>query len=139
MCKEIFKLVVAGSRDFTNYKGAEQILCSVLRNRKPEQVCIISGGARGADRVGEYFANNHGCKLMIVSADWNKHGKRAGHIRNEKMAELADATIVFWDGSSAGTENMISNTLNFNKKLLVVYYNPQTLEIMKCVDESNPF
>lgn len=40
-------------------------------------------------------------------ADWDTYGKSAGYRRNEDMAKIADACIVFWDGESRGSKHMI--------------------------------
>lgn len=41
-------------------------------------------------------------------ADWERHGKRAGYLRNREMAELgADLVLAFWDGQSKGTMHMV--------------------------------
>lgn len=73
---------------------------------------IISGGAEGADKLGERYAHEryaHERKLSIavMNAEWSRLGKAAGPERNERMAQKADACIVFWDGKSRGTLNMI--------------------------------
>ena len=134
-----FKLIVAGGRDFRNFSSAGEILRSVLSKRTPNEVCIVSGGARGADMFGEMFAKSTGCDLKVFPADWSTYGKRAGMIRNEEMIKFADATILFWDGESRGTANMMSLTLDYNKPLFVVYYDKNTQQIIECRDESNPF
>ena len=134
-----FKLIVAGGRDFKNFSSAGEILRSVLSKRTPNEVCIVSGGARGADSFGEMFAKSTGCDLEVFPADWSTYGKRAGMIRNEEMIKFADATILFWDGESRGTANMMSLTLDYNKPLFVVYYDKNTQQIIECRDESNPF
>lgn len=75
---------------------------------------IISGTAKGADKLGEQFARTSGYLLSEFPAQWNEYGKRAGYIRNEKMAEFAiendniGALIAFWDGTSKGTNYMIN-------------------------------
>lgn len=43
----------------------------------------------------------------IYEADWGKHGKAAGPIRNSKMIADADALVAFWDGKSRGTRDCI--------------------------------
>ena len=66
---------------------------------------IVSGGCSGADKGGEIFARKHNLKLKIFPADWKKHGRSAGPIRNREMAEYADALVVFPGGR--GTSSMI--------------------------------
>ena len=135
----MLRLVVAGSRTFKNYYEAKKILTSVLRNRSLSDVCIISGGAKGADAIGELFAKEFGCDLKIYPAEWDLYGKSAGHKRNEVMAKNSDATILFWDGHSKGSKSMHTLTLDYNHPLFVVYFDANTQKIIKQIDESNPF
>ena len=55
-------------------------------------------------------------------ADWGLHGRRAGYIRNEDMAEYADACIVFWDGKSPGSRHMIEIAKKAKLPLRIVRY-----------------
>lgn len=100
-----FRIIVAGSRGFTNYELLEKKLDHLLKNR-PE-VEIVSGGANGADKFGEIYAKKRNLALRVFPADWDKHGKSAGYKRNVEMAEYADAAVVFWDGQSKGSKHMI--------------------------------
>lgn len=58
--------------------------------------------------MGEAFAEAEGLTVRRFPADWDLHGRSAGYIRNEQMAEYADGLIAFWDGSSRGTRHMIN-------------------------------
>ena len=100
--KENFKVIVAGSRGFSNYKLLKETCNKVLREKKKtHNVIIIS------DTFVEMYANEEKLDLEIFPADWKKYGKSAGFRRNEQMAEFADALIAFWDGKSHGTKHMI--------------------------------
>lgn len=114
---ELFKCIVAGSRSFNDYDYLKSVLNLLLCLKKNLE--IVSGGADGADKLGEQYAKEKGCKLKIFPADWNKHGKSAGPIRNEEMAKYADACIVFWDGKSKGTDSMIKLAKRHNLRLVV--------------------
>lgn len=121
--KENFKVIVAGSRGFSNYKLLKETCNSTLREkRKTHNVVIISGHAKGADTLGEMYANEEKLDLEIFPADWKKYGKSAGFRRNEQMAEFADALIAFWDGKSHGTEHMIKIAEEKGMKVKVVNY-----------------
>lgn len=74
---------------------------------KTHNVIIISGHTSGADSLGEKFATDHNLQCELYPADWKRHGKAAGPIRNAEMAKVADALIAFWDGQSHGTKSMI--------------------------------
>ena len=82
---------------------------------------IVSGGAKGADKLGEQYAMDYGLKTKMFHADWSK-GKQAGPIRNAAMADYADALIAFWDGKSRGTANMIQNAKNKGLIIKIVNY-----------------
>ena len=106
-----FKIVICGSRHFKNYK----LLCkatgdtiTLIRQRSPEaKIIIVSGGARGADTLGERFAAEHGFSVERFLADWARFGRGAGPKRNAEMAAVADLVIAFPIGKSPGTRNMI--------------------------------
>ena len=122
---ENFKVIIAGSRGFSNYKLLWEKCNEYLREkRKNYNIIIISGGARGADTLGEKYAQDEGFSLEVFPANWNKFGKSAGFRRNEQMAEVADALIAFWDGKSHGTKHMIE--IMENKNLLVKIVNYET-------------
>ena len=122
---ENFKVIIAGSRGFSNYKLLREKCNEYLREKRKEyNIIIISGGARGADFFGEKYAQDEGFSLEVFPANWNKFGKSAGFRRNEQMAEVADALIAFWDGKSHGTKHMIE--IMENKKLLVRVVNYET-------------
>ena len=106
--KDAYRLVIAGSRSFTDYGTLVNAVDLYLKNLAPKRpVVIVSGTARGADRLGEKYAYDKGYKLEEYPANWHYYGKAAAVKRNAQMAQLADAAIVFWDGQSAGAKNMI--------------------------------
>ena len=118
-----FKVIIAGSRGFSNYKLLSEQCNKFLREkRKTNNIIIVSGHARGADTLGEKYAQDEGFALEIYPAQWKKLGKQAGYRRNEQMAEVADALIAFWDGSSKGTKHMIDIMNEKNLLVRVVEY-----------------
>lgn len=95
------KTIVAGSRKFKDYK----LMVRTLQRYNIEK--IISGHAPGADSLGERYALENNIPLDIYHANWKEYGRAAGPIRNSKMVENADALIVFWNGYSTGTKDVI--------------------------------
>jgi len=100
------KLLIAGSRNFTDYRLLSDSVAQVLSD-VTEPVTVISGTAKGADTLGERYAEEHGLEVVRMPADWDKHGKAAGFIRNKDMSKVATHAIIFWDGQSKGTKSMI--------------------------------
>lgn len=100
------KTIIAGSRTIALYGMVENAIeaCPF----RAEITEVVSGGARGADAWGERWALLEGrVPVQQFPADWKRYGKRAGLIRNEQMADYADALIAVWDGESRGTAHMI--------------------------------
>lgn len=114
------KIIIAGGRDFNDYELMKSKLDSIIVPGKT--VTIISGMASGADALGVRYAKEKGYRLLPFPADWKMHGKAAGPIRNGAMAKNANTCVVFWNGKSPGTANMILNAKRHNLNLTVVKY-----------------
>jgi hypothetical protein len=102
------KTIIAGSRKFNN---REAVFAAVTESGFVITE-VVSGTAKGVDRLGEDWAKQNGVPIKQFPADWVKHkrpiGKNpAGMIRNGEMAVYADALIAIWDGESPGTKGMI--------------------------------
>ena len=128
------KIIVAGTRTFSDYEllsktmdGFISVFCG-LQIYYGTDIEIVSGTANGADKFGERWAEEQkssyrkNIKLKQFPADWEKHGKAAGLIRNEQMADYGQALIAFWDGKSRGTKHMIQTALKKGLMVKVVYY-----------------
>jgi hypothetical protein len=100
------RTIIAGSRNITDY---EVLMTAMIATAGMgwEITQIISGGAVGADKLGEQFARHCELPLRVFPADWKAHGKAAGVIRNIEMAQNADALVALWDGQSKGAAHMI--------------------------------
>lgn len=97
------RVIIAGSRTITDYALVEQ---AIAQSGFPIRE-VVSGGARGVDRLGERWASEHGVPVTQFIPDWERFGKSAGFRRNEEMARHADALIAIWTGDSPGTRHMI--------------------------------
>jgi len=111
-------IAIVGSRTFNNY----ELMNKILSNYLPNIDAIVSGGARGADLLGERFANENGISTIIFKPDWKKYKKSAGFIRNRLIVENADIIIAFWDGISRGTAHTIELAKKMNKKIIVIEF-----------------
>ena len=114
------KVIIAGGRTFTDYDLLSSICDKAFKNLS--DVEIVSGCAKGADKLGEIYAITKGYKLKRFPADWEKNGKKAGYMRNTDMSLYADALIAFWDGTSKGTKHMIDIAKNRKLKYKVILY-----------------
>jgi len=116
------KVIIAGSRDFDNYKKLENRCLHILEKYSQKDVVVISGTAKGADKLGEQFAKKFGLELDKHPADWDNYGPSAGYVRNEEMANIADILIAFWDGESRGTRHMIKLARNKGLEVHTIRY-----------------
>lgn len=70
-------------------------------------VKIITGGASGVDTVAIDWAVVNWCEFAEYKADWKKHGKAAGPIRNKLMLDKEEPNVVVAFQGGSGTANMI--------------------------------
>ncbi len=107
------RTIIAGSRNIIEY----DILLSAIEELDFEITTVISGGAKGVDSLGEWFAEDNGIPFEVFPAEWDKFGRAAGYLRNVKMAENAEACLILWDGKSKGSLRM--NNIAIQKGLKV--------------------
>lgn len=107
------KLLVCGSRGWTNYEGIERVLDDVLS--KEDDLTIIHGGANGADSMAAFWAKHRDVHQETYLPAYEVYARReAPLIRNEFMCCLfPDRVVAFWDGVSRGTQH----TLEYAKLL----------------------
>lgn len=119
--KPCLPVIIAGSRDFNNYEMVKGAMDGLLEHAKQFSITIVSGGAPGADLLGERYAKERGFSLVRMPALWDYYtDKQAGYIRNGQMAMFVKALAVaggkpsraacvcFWDGKSNGTKHMLN-------------------------------
>jgi hypothetical protein len=100
------KIIVTGGRDFHDRDFVFEILNKIhAENRITE---VVNGTCpTGADKHSKDWAIANNVKLTLFPADWAKHGKKAGPLRNAEMANYgADLCLAFAGGK--GTNNMIN-------------------------------
>lgn len=98
------KIIVCGGRDYLDYPRLKQAL-DALHSRRAI-LRLIEGGARGADTMGRIWATEKKIPYTEVPAEWGKHGKKAGHLRNLEMLEHKVDLVVAFPGG-VGTAHMI--------------------------------
>ena len=118
-----YKLLVAGSRGFTDTaRLAKEIMNLADNELRDFSVGIVTGMARGADLMAYQFAKEHNVICHKFPADWARHDRRAGFIRNEEMGVFSDGLLAFWDGESRGTKHMIEYMRKLGKDVRIIYY-----------------
>ena len=112
------KTIIAGSRNILDYNIVEEAITLSKFNITE----VVSGTARGVDLLGEKYANNYNLPIKQFKPNWTPNGildRGAGHKRNIKMGNYADALIAIWDGKSKGTKQMIDYATSKGLKVFV--------------------
>ena len=144
------RIIIAGGREFNDYELLKQSVNDIIfdlecrntitgignasRVNEKHLIEFISGTARGADQLGELYAERTGLHTYRFPADWDGLGKRAGYMRNAEMAKFAvkdgnyAVLVAFWDGKSKGTKHMIDLANNHGLEVHVVNYKEKTNE-----------
>ena len=105
------RLLICGTRTFGDYALLCRECDAIAAHYSAVEV--VSGGANGADLLGERWAHERGWPVRRFPADWRRHGRSAGPIRNREMRDYLlqspdrRGVVAFWDGTSAGTGDMI--------------------------------
>jgi predicted Rossmann fold nucleotide-binding protein DprA/Smf involved in DNA uptake len=126
------KVGVIGSRIFDNYEKMKEVLS--LYNITE----IISGGARGADKLAETYAKENNIPITIFNANWKdishpnarikynawgeKFDANAGLRRNKVIVNNSDIIIAFWDNVSKGTKDSVTYANKVNKEVVVIVF-----------------
>jgi hypothetical protein len=77
------KVLFCGTRH--HHADFVPVVQKVLDQFKPEDTIIMSGAAPGIDTIAAREAKKRGFKVQLFPADWQRHGKAAGPIRNSLM------------------------------------------------------
>ena len=98
---------VVGSRDYADLDAVVRLVIGL-----PVGTVLVSGGARGVDRVVEQTARRIGLTLDIRHPRIPEKAPRAVVVkalfaRNLEILLAVDCLAIFWDGQSSGTAHMI--------------------------------
>lgn len=111
------RVIIAGGRSFNDRSMVDATMAMIVSQMKWEISTIISGGASGADTLGEEWARSHAIPIERYEAQWRvpihhadgtvgyEIDRTAGVKRNEQMACVADALVAFPGGR--GTADMV--------------------------------
>lgn len=112
---KMFRLLVAGGRDFYDYKYIDEVLTDwyvndFSENRKiytdlESGVTVVHGDANGVDRIAGMWAVYNNLGVEAYPAKWNSLGYKAGHIRNQEMIQSGVNYAILFPGGK-GTSNM---------------------------------
>lgn len=106
-----YRVLITGSRNWSDKNRIDECIVWELLycTLNDLNLVIIHGDCpTGADAMAQAYCEDHGITTERYPADWNKHGKAAGPLRNQKMVDLgADRCIAFLMEGSRGTKDCI--------------------------------
>jgi len=126
------KTIIAGSRYIDEHEALSCAIEGAIQ-AGVTPTFVLEGGARGVDRLGRQWAIENRIPFKTYHADFTTLGPRAGPLRNERMAEDAEALIAVWDGElfregkngeirTCGTYDMIERAKAKGLKVFVLVW-----------------
>lgn len=100
------RVIIAGSRFISDIANL-QLVRDAIQASGFDVTEVVSGCALGIDRLGEEWARRNSVPIKPFPAEWPKYGRQAGPLRNQQMADYADALIAIRLPTSRGTDDMI--------------------------------
>lgn len=112
------KVLICGGRYYDNWVAMEECLENFAITE------LVHGGASGADTLADNYAQSRYIGTIVYKADWDKHGRAAGPIRNKQMLdENPDIEYVIAFPGGHGTANMVKQARERGVKVLEVKEN----------------
>lgn len=123
------RVIICGGRHFKDYECLESVMSEVMSKIAPwrDVIEIVSGHCEGADQLGELYAKKHGLPCKVFPAQWKKHGRAAGPIRNSEMVKYASeaemsVVIAFRSPRTKGTNDTVKKATKQGFKVFVIDY-----------------
>ena len=107
------RLLVAGSRTVSDVELVRTWMNAVWEEFGAIDL-VVTGGARGVDKIAESLARKAGVSGIVLYADWDRYGRRAGYVRNAEMLkelEDGDVVLVIMENESRGSKMMLELAL----------------------------
>lgn len=102
------KILVFGGRDYGKSEREIFLLNETLDefNKMKSFSVLISGGAKGADKLAELWANSKGIPTKIYYANWKRFHRKAGPVRNQLIIDSEKIDLAFKFPGGSGTADM---------------------------------
>lgn len=137
------RVLVTGGRDYLDVRRIFAGL-DLLQARLPGGITeIIEGGASGADMRARWWGERERIKVTTCKADWDKHGKAAGFIRNREMAEMRPDVVMACPGGR-GTAHMIETAKKLGlhvvmlEKMVPEFKGPMVISFLNLPQDQRP-
>ncbi len=102
------RVLVCGGRDYNDVQHVYRELDGLHAMARHDCMIVIQGGATGADKLARQWCMDRTVEYLNFPADWEKYGRAAGPIRNEKMILVGAPDMVLAFPGGRGTADMVS-------------------------------
>jgi hypothetical protein len=117
------RVLVCGGREYDDWNAFKDTMEKI--NATFDAIGNITevahGGASGADEMAHVWARYNDIPVKKFPADWKKHGKAAGPIRNAQMLKEFGPDVVVAFPGSRGTGDMVQRAKAAGVKVIEVY------------------
>jgi predicted Rossmann fold nucleotide-binding protein DprA/Smf involved in DNA uptake len=109
------KVAIVGSRHFAAPDRVVEYVKSL-----PPRASIITGSASGVDAAATKAARDNGVPVQVIPASFEELADASkAAARNQRLVDLCDVLVAFWDGSSKGTRATVERALDSGKEVHV--------------------
>lgn len=122
LMKPEYKVILTTSRSFDNYNLYKEKFMHFLSAKKETHSLVVIPASKIADMLTNRLSEDIDIIKEPHKAEWEKYGKNAINISNDKIVNIANALIAFWDGKSVGIKNLIDKAKEKGLKVAVVKY-----------------
>jgi hypothetical protein len=118
------RLAISGWRGMTTRDHLpifQQAMEDLIVTHNQIPVLVITGGARGADAMGEQWAKDHDIELKVLTPEYSKYGSKAPLLRNTEIVRECTHLLAFPHASGSGTQDAIRKAMKTDKIVSVVH------------------
>jgi predicted Rossmann fold nucleotide-binding protein DprA/Smf involved in DNA uptake len=109
------KVAVVGSRHFSEPARVTEYI-----NSLPAKASIITGSASGVDAEATKAARAKGISVQVMPASFEELSDASkSAARNQRLIDVCDVLVAFWDGASKGTRATVERALDSGKEVHV--------------------
>lgn len=108
-----------GGNTKTAIVGSRNLNVNIENYIPPNTTLIISGGAKGIDKLAEYYANEHKIPIQTFLPNYETYGRAAPIVRNQEIVNACDTLVAIWDGKSKGTKSTIDFAIKSGKTVKI--------------------